>query len=136
MIFHHLLESTEEAALLSIVPSNCPEARPFLPKTRIVLASIAVAYSITDRNTGGRLLVAPDVGGWNETLLEAMQQSDAVLFDGTFWSANELSSVKANARTASEMGHLTIKDDSLSRLSKLPARHKIYIHINNTNPVL
>jgi pyrroloquinoline quinone biosynthesis protein B len=96
----------------------------------------SVAYAVMDRNTGGRLLVAPDVGAWNEALLEALQESDAVLFDGTFWSNDELSSVKANARTAADMGHLTIRDESLDRLSKLPARHKIYIHINNTNPVL
>ena len=34
------------------------------------------------------------------------------------------------------MGHVTIRDHSLALLGKLPARHKIYIHINNTNPVL
>jgi pyrroloquinoline quinone biosynthesis protein B len=96
----------------------------------------SVAYQIMDLNTAGRLLVAPDVGGWNDALTEAMLDSDAVLFDGTFWSADELLRVKPNARPASEMGHVTIRDDSLARLGKLPAAHKIYIHINNTNPVL
>lgn len=96
----------------------------------------SVAYSLADRKTGGRLLVAPDVGAWNNALTEAMQTADAILFDGTFWSGDELSRIKANARTAAEMGHLTIRDDSLERLRKLPARRKIYIHINNTNPVL
>ena len=96
----------------------------------------SVAYGFLDRRTGGRLLVAPDVGAWNDSLIDAMQASDAILFDGTFWSGDELSRIKANGRTAAEMGHLTIRDDSLARLRKLPARHKIYIHINNTNPVL
>jgi pyrroloquinoline quinone biosynthesis protein B len=96
----------------------------------------SVAYSIMDTHTGGRLLVAPDVGGWTDALAEAMFESDAVLFDGTFWSGDELSGVKPNARTAADMGHLTIRDDSLARLRKLSAGHKIYIHINNTNPVL
>ena len=89
-----------------------------------------------DRNTGGRLLVAPDVAGWNGALAKAMAESDAVLFDGTFWSGDELRRVKAAARTAAEMGHITIKDHSLARLGGLSARHKIYIHVNNTNPVL
>jgi pyrroloquinoline quinone biosynthesis protein B len=89
-----------------------------------------------DRNTGGQLLVAPDVGGWNDALLAAMAESDAVLFDGTFWSGDELQRVKATARTAAEMGHVTIRDDSLAVLGKLSAARKVYIHINNTNPVL
>lgn len=96
----------------------------------------SVAYQFLDRQTGGRLLVAPDVSAVNEELREALESSDAILFDGTFWSSDELRQVKAKARTADQMGHLTIKDFSLDLLKKLPARRKIYIHINNTNPVL
>jgi pyrroloquinoline quinone biosynthesis protein B len=95
-----------------------------------------VAYCFLDRETGGRLLVAPDVGGWNEELRGALAESDAVLFDGTFWSDDELQRVKAGARTAEQMGHVTIREQSLSVLGSLSARHRIYIHINNTNPVL
>jgi pyrroloquinoline quinone biosynthesis protein B len=95
----------------------------------------AVAYQFLDRKTNGRLLVAPDVGECNLALMGAMRESDAVLFDGTFWSGDELACFKAAARTAAEMGHLTIKE-SLPLLGDLPATRKIYIHINNTNPVL
>jgi pyrroloquinoline quinone biosynthesis protein B len=65
-----------------------------------------------------------------------MRESDAVFFDGTFWSDHELSAIKANGRTAKEMGHVTIKDFSLPLFKSLPARHKIYVHVNNTNPIL
>ncbi len=54
----------------------------------------------------------------------------------TFWSRDELRRVKSTAPKADEMGHVTIKDDSLELLGKIGARQKIYIHINNTNPVL
>jgi pyrroloquinoline quinone biosynthesis protein B len=96
----------------------------------------SVAYYIMDRNTGGRLLVAPDVAACDEALAGAMREADAVLFDGTFWSEDELSRVKIRGRTAAEMGHMVIKDLSLPLLSSLAATHKIYIHVNNTNPVL
>jgi pyrroloquinoline quinone biosynthesis protein B len=95
-----------------------------------------VAYQFLDRRTGGRLLVAPDVGGLNDGLLEALASSDGVLFDGTFWSGGELQGVKSNAPEAVEMGHVTIKDCSLGLLGQVAAGRKIYIHINNTNPVL
>jgi pyrroloquinoline quinone biosynthesis protein B len=96
----------------------------------------SVAYQFMDQRTGRRLLVAPDVGECNAALSAALQESDAVLFDGTFWSGDELGGVKAQARTAADMGHLTIKDDSLALLGGLRAQRKIFIHINNTNPVL
>jgi len=91
---------------------------------------------LMDAQTGGRLLVAPDVGALNDDLLKALSSSHAVLFDGTFWSADELTRFKSRAPKASEMGHVTIQDCSLRLLGELSARHKIYIHINNTNPIL
>jgi len=96
----------------------------------------SVAYQLVDTRTGGRLLVAPDVAGLNEALQTAMVESDAVLFDGTFWSGDELAQVKDRAASAAEMGHVTIKDCGLALLGGLPAARKIYMHINNTNPVL
>ncbi len=96
----------------------------------------SVAYQLVDRRTGGRLLVAPDVAGLNDELRTALLDSDAVLFDGTFWSGDELAQVKDRAPSAAEMGHVTIKDVSLALLGGLPAARKIYIHLNNTNPVL
>ena len=96
----------------------------------------SVAYQFVDAQTGGRLLVAPDVGEVTDELREALHTSDAILFDGTFWSADELARIKDTARSVKEMGHVTIKDCSLELLRQLPARHKIYLHINNTNPIL
>ena len=96
----------------------------------------SVAYQFLDNRTGGLLLVAPDVCAVNKGLRDALKNSDAILFDGTFWSGDELKGLKSTARTAGEMGHVTIRDASLELLRKLPARRKIYTHINNTNPVL
>jgi pyrroloquinoline quinone biosynthesis protein B len=96
----------------------------------------SVAYELVDGHTGGKLLVAPDVGGLNEGLTAALKEADAVLFDGTFWSGDELGRVKESAASSGDMGHMTIKDCSLAALKGLAARRKIYIHINNTNPVL
>lgn len=96
----------------------------------------SVAYFFRDLMTDGQLLVAPDVAGWTDALNAAMAEADAILIDGTFWSDDELQRVKPAARTAAQMGHVTIRESSLARLSKLSARHRVYIHLNNTNPVL
>ncbi len=96
----------------------------------------SVAYEIKDGRTGGKLLVAPDVESVTPEFMVAMQDADAVLFDGTFWSNDELQQIKGAPRTALEMGHLPIQTHSLKILRGLPARHKIFLHINNTNPIL
>ena len=96
----------------------------------------SVAYEFVDQRTHGRLLVAPDVAGINKSLQRALNTSAVVLFDGTFWSNDELAQVRPGARPASDMGHLTIRDSSLDLLAGLRAAKKIYVHINNTNPIL
>ena len=94
------------------------------------------AFVFKDERTGGTLLIAPDVFEVTENLEAALQSVDAVLFDGTFWTENELGGVKSSARKSSAMGHLPIENGSLEILSRSPARHRIYLHINNTNPIL
>jgi pyrroloquinoline quinone biosynthesis protein B len=99
-------------------------------------ATTNLAYQFLNSQTKRQLLVAPDVGEITDELACAMEDSDAVLLDGTFWSSDELPQVRPGARTAQDMGHVTIRDGSLKLMAGLAARHKIYIHINNTNPVL
>jgi len=94
-----------------------------------------LALQFLDKRTGGRLLVAPGVGAWSDPLQDAARESSAVLMDGTFWSEDELQRVRAGASGASEMGHLPIKDGTLPFMSALPSRYRVYVHINNTNPI-
>jgi pyrroloquinoline quinone biosynthesis protein B len=96
----------------------------------------SVAFQFRDENSGISALVAPAVGELTSELREAVNTSDVVLFDGTFWSNDELRAVRPGARAAREMNHLPIGDGSLDFLRDSPARRKIYTHINNTNPIL
>jgi pyrroloquinoline quinone biosynthesis protein B len=96
----------------------------------------SIACLIRDERTGGILLVAPDVEKVTPALLSALHEADAVLFDGTFWSDDELMRIKGAPRSALDMGHLPLQTHGLKTLCGLPARHKILLHINNTNPIL
>jgi pyrroloquinoline quinone biosynthesis protein B len=93
------------------------------------------ALQFRDERAGGRLLIAPGVAALSGPLEEAARDSDAVLMDGTFWSEDELSRVRPGASGASEMGHLPIENGTLPFLSSLSSRHRVYVHVNNTNPV-
>src|SRR6185437_13284994 len=97
-----------------------------------------VGYHITDAKTGGRLLFLPDVAVLNDTILEWLPQCEALLFDGTFWSETEMRDQGLGNLTAVDMGHAPISGatGSLKVLAELKVHHKIYTHINNTNPIL
>ena len=67
--------------------------------------------------------------------------ADVLLFDGTFWCDDELIRTQGsghNVQTAQQMGHVCVSshEGSLARLAQLRRPRKIYLHINNTNPML
>lgn len=96
----------------------------------------SVAFQFRDETSGATALFAPSVGELTDELRNAVHTSDVVLFDGTFWSNDELAAARPGARSAREMNHLPIRDGSLDFLRQSPTRRKIYTHINNTNPLL
>jgi pyrroloquinoline quinone biosynthesis protein B len=96
----------------------------------------SVAFQFRDDTSGATALFAPSVGELTDELRDAVHASDVVLFDGTFWSDQELAAVRPGARSAREMNHLPISNGSLDFLRQSPARRKIYTHLNNTNPIL
>jgi pyrroloquinoline quinone biosynthesis protein B len=88
--------------------------------------------------TGKSLVYAPAVPRIDLDLLTALDAADVALFDGTFWSDDELIRIQGSGLTAREMGHVPISPEygSLSDLEGLTDLRKIYLHINNTNPML
>jgi pyrroloquinoline quinone biosynthesis protein B len=72
------------------------------------------------------------------TVRALAEGADLLLFDGTFWSDDEMASVGAPGRSALEMGHRPVGGDggSLQALPGVGARRVAYVHINNTNPIL
>jgi pyrroloquinoline quinone biosynthesis protein B len=97
-----------------------------------------IGYRITDEQTGGRLLFLPDVAVLDHGVARLLPECEALLFDGTFWSDKEMQQRGASTRSAASMGHLPISGarGSLKVLAGIKVNHKIYVHINNTNPIL
>ena len=89
-------------------------------------------------SSGKRVAYLSAVGRIDETLMKTLSDVDVLFFDGTFWSEDELIRVESSGATAREMGHIPVggPDGSLQQLAKLPNMKKIFIHINNTNPML
>lgn len=88
--------------------------------------------------SGGRVAYLPAVPMIDEPLMRRLEAADLILFDGTFWSDDELIRVQGSGATAREMGHVPISgpDGSLRKLAALRQPRKIFVHVNNTNPIL
>jgi pyrroloquinoline quinone biosynthesis protein B len=97
-----------------------------------------VGLLLRDEQHGRSCVFAPGCGALTRGMLQQFAQADIVLFDGTFWTDRELIDLGIGTRTAREMDHLPVSGPggSLELLAALPCRHRIYTHINNTNPML
>jgi len=93
---------------------------------------------IVESPSGNRLAYMPAVPQIDDVLLKELDSADVLLFDGTFWSDDELIRIQGSGQTAQEMGHVAVSSDegSMAKLAQLRHPRKIYIHVNNTNPML
>ena len=89
--------------------------------------------------TNGRVLAyVSAVGNITTSVLEGLADADCVMFDGTFWSSDELSGPGFLEKSAEDLAHWPVggQRGSLAMLSKLTAPRRVFTHINNTNPML
>lgn len=97
-----------------------------------------VGYRFVDERTGGHLLYFPGLAALEKPVRDLLMDCDALLLDGTFWSEHEMAETQTGRKSATEMGHCPVggPQGSLAQIAHLPIKHKIYVHINNTNPIL
>jgi pyrroloquinoline quinone biosynthesis protein B len=97
-----------------------------------------VGYRVTDERSGRTLVYLPGVQALPPALRAEIAGCDCLLIDGTCWRDDELVRLGLAAKTSREMGHLPIDgpDGSLAQLRSLGVARTIFVHINNTNPIL
>jgi pyrroloquinoline quinone biosynthesis protein B len=97
-----------------------------------------VGYRLTDERSGGTLVYLPAVQALTPALRAEIEGCDCLLIDGTCWHDDELVRLGLAGKTSRAMGHLPIAgpDGSLSQLRSLGVRRTIFVHMNNTNPIL
>ena len=98
----------------------------------------AVGYLFRDKITEKQAGIFPDVPALTRELLAVFAECDALFFDGTFWRDDELERLGISSRSARDMGHVPILGEggSLEPLAALRLPLCVYLHLNNTNPVL
>jgi pyrroloquinoline quinone biosynthesis protein B len=154
---------SDGSLVLSTVERYCPvEWRPVVPGAELALADglsarafdvpttkrdrfgagvdhgRVVGYRLTDERSGGTLVYLPAVQALTPALRAEIAGCDCLLIDGTCWHDDELVRLGLAGTTSRAMGHLPIDgpDGSLAQLPSLGVRRGIFVHMNNTNPIL
>jgi pyrroloquinoline quinone biosynthesis protein B len=122
------------AAELFMVPGKVPL---YLEGDNPALAAETEANVGIELTAGDRRLVfVPGCAAVTPALKARLARADVLMFDGTLFHDNEMIATGSGTKTGRRMGHIPIDGagSSLAALADLAAR-RIYIHINNTNPI-
>jgi len=108
------------------------------PSTHAATHGRVVGYRVSDTRSGRSLVYLPCVQHLTADVLDELADCSGLLVDGTCWRDDEMPCRGLGRKTSRDMGHVPIDGSggSLELLSPLPIDRKVYIHINNTNPIL
>jgi pyrroloquinoline quinone biosynthesis protein B len=97
-----------------------------------------VGYRFTDERTGRSAVHLPGVQTFTTAIRAEIDGAELLLVDGTCWHDDELKRLGLADKTAYDMGHISMAGPggSLEQLAGMRVGRAVYVHINNTNPVL
>ena len=98
----------------------------------------AVGLEIIETATGKSFFFVPGCAAITEQLRARLAGSALVFFDGTLWSDDEMIRLAVGSKTGKRMGHMSMsgEDGTIAAFHDLGVGRRIFIHINNSNPVL
>jgi pyrroloquinoline quinone biosynthesis protein B len=131
-------EPVEAVGGLSLELLEMPGKIPLYHEDRSAAVAQAGATYAARISSGGRsVIIASACAEVTDAVLSRLAGADALFFDGTVFTDDEMAKAGVGTKTGRRMGHVPIsgEDGSMARLSGLASR-KIYFHINNTNPIL
>lgn len=79
----------------------------------------------------------PGCARMTPALAERLSGADLVFFDGTVFHDDEMIRTGTGIKTGARMGHMAMSGEagSMAAFEPLGVKRRVYIHINNTNPV-
>ena len=101
-------------------------------------AGDAVGLELIDTAARTSFFFIPGCAVVTEALRRRLAGSAPVFFDGTLWRDDEMIRMGVGEKTGRRMGHISMSGASgaIAAFGDLAVRRRIFIHINNTNPVL
>ena len=97
-----------------------------------------VGLKVTVAGSEPGFFYIPGCAELTDELAARLKGAPLVFFDGTLWHDNEMIDAGLGVKTGNRMGHISISGSAgtIAAFAALGVRRKVFIHINNTNPVL
>lgn len=129
-----------------IAPGLMAELFPVPGKVPLYLEGDEVDTEMLGEQTVGVHLSAGDKEAFyipgcatlNDDLRARLRGAALVFFDGTLWRDDEMVRAGLGQKTGKRMGHMSMSGDdgSIAAFEGLDVGKKVFVHMNNTNPVL
>jgi pyrroloquinoline quinone biosynthesis protein B len=87
---------------------------------------------------GKDVFYIPGCSTMTPDLRARIEGADMVMFDGTLWKDDEMVTAGLSQKTGQRMGHMSMSgpDGSIAAFADIDVKQKVFVHMNNTNPVL
>ena len=97
-----------------------------------------VGLEIQDSASGRKFFYVPGCAEMTPQLAARLRNAALVLFDGTLYTDDEMIAAGEGVKTGRRMGHISMSGGagSIQAFAELGVRRRLFIHLNNTNPVL
>lgn len=98
----------------------------------------SIGLRVSEPATGAAFHYIPGCAAVEPALAQRLQGAQLVLFDGTLYTDGEMIALGLSEKTGTRMGHVAISgaQGSMAGLARLEIERRVYVHLNNSNPVL
>jgi pyrroloquinoline quinone biosynthesis protein B len=96
-----------------------------------------IGLAIEETATDKRFFFVPGCAAIDAPLKARLTGAALLFFDGTLWHDDEMIRAGLGAKTGKRMGHVSVADadGTIAALAGAGIARKIFVHINNTNPL-
>lgn len=96
-----------------------------------------IGLDVEEIATGKHFFFVPGCATIDAPLKARLKGAALLFFDGTLWRDDEMIRAGLGAKTGKRMGHVSVDgpDGTITSLANAGIVRKIFVHINNTNPL-
>lgn len=115
------------------------EVEAFLVAGKIARAAgDSMGLRVSDPESGRSFFYVPSCAAVDAALAKRLERASLLFFDGTLYTDDELIAQGLAQKTGRDMGHISMSGPhgAIAALAELNITRRVFIHINNSNPVL
>jgi pyrroloquinoline quinone biosynthesis protein B len=97
-----------------------------------------IGLKVTDSKSGKSFFYVPGCAEVDAPLADRIRGAELLFLDGTLFTDDEMVKQGLSNKTGQRMGHISVSGPagSVETLRPLNVKRRIYVHINNSNPIL